>query len=147
MKTDSENDSVAEELDRSRRDVLDLTLRNPLLNFRPPKAKGLKIVGEIPREVYRILVEKERVMYFKAKQDISEELRLPMAEAEDNSDELAERHVDDRLQSPYEQASLDQRLKNTYRHARLSIEEQGVNILYLALGALNWYESDSTTPN
>ena len=129
MKTDSENDSVAEELDRSRRDVLDLTLRNPLLNFRPPKAKGLEIVDEIPLEVYRILVEKEGVMYFKAK---------------DDSDELAERHVDDRLQSPYEQASLDQRLKNTYRHARLSIEEQGVNILYLALGSLNWYESDSS---
>jgi hypothetical protein len=30
------------------------------------------------------------------------------------------------------------------RFAHTSIEEQGINILYLALGMLNWYESESS---
>ncbi|WP_375378239.1 DUF4011 domain-containing protein [Hymenobacter cellulosilyticus] len=33
---------------------------------------------------------------------------------------------------------------NTYYTARTSLEEQGVNILYLALGQLTWYEADSS---
>ena len=150
--------SVAEKLERSRRDVLDLTLRNPLLNFRVLRAKGLKIVDEIPQEVYRILVRKGRMMYFKAAdrdresgsiddaQEVPEELLALMTEAEDeeDADELAARHVDNKLQTPYVRTRLNIRLRNTYRHAHSSIEEQGVNILYLALGMLNWYESESS---
>ena len=150
--------SVAEKLDRSRHDVLDLTLRNPLLNFRVLRAKGLKIIDEIPQEVYRILVREGRGMYFEAAdrdgesgsldddQGVPEELLTLMTEAEgeDDPDELAMRHADNKLQTPYERVRLGTRLRNTYRHAHLSIEEQGVNILYLALGTLNWYESESS---
>ena len=150
--------SVAEKLDRSRHDVLDLTLRNPLLNFRVLRAKGLKIIDEIPQEVYRILVREGRGMYFEAAdrdgesgspdddQGVPEELLTLMTEAEDEDDldELAMRYADNKLQTPYERVRLGTHLRNTYRHAHLSIEEQGVNILYLALGTLNWYESESS---
>ena len=152
--------SVAEKLDRSRHDVLDLTLRNPLLNFRVLRAKGLKIIDEIPQEVYRILVRKGRGMYFEAAdrdgesgsldddQGVPEELLTLMTEAEgeDDPDELAMRHADNKLQTPYERVRLGTRLRNTYRHAHLSIEEQGVNILYLYLGTgkkqpINFFET------
>ena len=157
---DIENDSISvvDKLDRSRRDVLDLTLRNPLLNFRVLKAKGLKVIDEVPQEVYRILVREERVMYFEAAaQDgevgsIEDDLTVPeelfslmsVPDDEDDSNQLAKRYTDNKLQTPYERTRLDLRLRNTYRHAHLSIEEQGVNILYLALGTLNWYESESS---
>ena len=134
--------SVAEKLDRSRHDVLNLTLRNPLLNFRVLRAKGLKIIDEIPQEVYRILVREGRGMYFEAAdrdgesgsldddQGVPEELLTLMTEAEgeDDPDELAMRHADNKLQTPYERVRLGTRLRNTYRHTHLSIEEQGVNI-------------------
>ena len=56
--------SVRNEIEKSRRDVLDLTLRNPLLNFRPTKRRGIEVVDERSRELFRILVRGERVMYF-----------------------------------------------------------------------------------
>ena len=56
--------SVRNEIEKSRRDVLDLTLRNPLLNFRPSKRRGIEVVEERSRELFRILVRGERVMYF-----------------------------------------------------------------------------------
>ena len=56
--------SVRNELEKSRRDVLDLSLRNPLLNFRPSKRRGLEVVDELSRELFQILVRAERVMYF-----------------------------------------------------------------------------------
>ena len=43
-------------LHQSRRDVLDLSLRNPLLNFNPSKRRGLEVVDELSREIFRILV-------------------------------------------------------------------------------------------
>ena len=147
--------SVADKLELSRRELLDLTLRNPLLNYRLPKARGLRIIDEIPREVHRILVRDERPMYFKEAPDYTvdsshDDMEVPaellsfLAEQQDDTVELADRHTDNKLQTPYDKARLAVRLRNTYRNARLSIAEQGVNILYLALGSLKWYESESS---
>ena len=147
---------IADKLNKSRRDVLDLSLRNPLLNFRVLRASGAKIVDEIPREIFRIVVRQGKVMYFQSAgadgessfgdghHEIPEELLSLMAEAESSPDQPADRHVDNKLQTPYVQGHLALRLRNTFRRAHLSIEEQGVNILYLALGQLLWYESDSS---
>ena len=156
---------VAELLGRSRKDLLDLTLRNPLLAFRPLKAKGAEVVDELPWEVLRILVAEEKAMYFQpaaeqaqpgAEQAASDddlaasaddpppELLEIIAEAEPSDAGPADRHVDNRLQTAHNRVRLEVRLRNTMRHAASSIEEQGVNILYLALGMLRWYESDSS---
>ena len=155
--------SVAEKLEASRRDVLDLSLRNSLLNFRPSRLRGAEVVDELSREVFRMLVEKGRVMYFLPKPDepepteesagdgdedgdVPSELWTLLAEPEPETDsgEPASRHVDNKLQTSLDRATLSRRLLGTFRHARSSIEEQGVNTLYLALGLLRWYESENS---
>lgn len=152
--------SVAEQLAASRQELLDLTLRNPLVNFKASKAKGLRIVDEIPREVFRHLVEEGKSMSFLAAPEKTEasrpeggaaasdeemppELRALVAQTA-HEGEPAERHVDDKLQTAHVALRMETRLRNTFRHARSSIEEQGVNILYLALGTLVWYESKAS---
>ncbi|HMO12969.1 MAG TPA: DUF3320 domain-containing protein [Pirellulaceae bacterium] len=49
--------------------------------------------------------------------------------------------VDRNLQTELEDEVLQRRLLKLFYDARSSIEEQGVNTLYLALGFLEWYES------
>lgn len=56
----------------------------------------------------------------------------------------AERHHDLQLQTPHTSPDLQKRLLNTYYTARTYLEEQGVNVLYLVLGMLNWYEDDNS---
>src|SRR3974390_2306497 len=51
-------------LDHARRDLLDLGLRNTLLNFRPLRAKGVEVIDELPVEVFRLLVREERRLTF-----------------------------------------------------------------------------------
>lgn len=149
--------SVAQKIEESRRDVLDLSLRNSLLNFRQSRRLGVEVVDELSSEIFRILVKKRRIMYFlpapKEKsepkteyknEDFPFELLTLLAEPEVESDEPADRHVDNKLQTSQERAPLNRRLIETFRHARSSIEEQGVNTLYLALGLLRWYESDQS---
>ena len=173
--------SIRQELEKSRLDVLDLSLRNPLLNFRPTKRRGIEVVDERSRELFRILVggpvpdgsssRSPRVMYFLSAaeemaprptgdsavddsavadlavtdiDDVPSELLAMLGEADADLDEAAARHTDNKLQTALPRAALNLRLRETFRQARLSIEEQGVNILYLALGMLTWYESESS---
>jgi len=54
------------------------------------------------------------------------------------------RFTDQHLQTPYSNKELQKRLLQTSDSARVFIEEQGINILYLTLGEMIWYEDDSS---
>ena len=125
------------------------------MNYRPSRTRGLKVIDEIPREVFRILVWDRRAMSFRPADTDAETAPVPddqelpaallsLMAADDEPEQPADRHTDNRLHTPYERTQLDVRLRNTFRFAHTSLEEQGVNILYLALGMLHWYESDSS---
>ena len=148
-------DKVRAELDVARHKLLDMGLRNKLLNYRPLKSKGLEIDDEKPIEVYRILVEEGRSMSFlpvPEKEDSDDESQLVLGEAdgalaqpEETDEKDPGRHTDDKLQTPYTSPILQRRLLNSYYAARTYFEEQGVNILFLALGMLHWYESEHSS--
>lgn len=144
-------------LDQARRDILDLTLRNPLLNYRPLRAKGLEVVNEDPSRVFDLLVRQRRTAYFLPSRDkessASDQLSLTMGEARaetagdvglaDQAEEERRPRVSSSLQTTLSSAELQSRLLMTYRDARASIEERGINTLYLALGMLEWCESET----
>ncbi|HVI45816.1 MAG TPA: DUF3320 domain-containing protein [Chitinophaga sp.] len=134
--------SILTKLESSRKELLDLGLRNPLLNYRTPTGKGLHIVEESAAAIYELLVKDGKTMSFlgrpdKKTDDTTVEYNEPSASA--SKDAL----TDTRLQTNENQVTLHARLLNTYYAARMSIEEQGVNILYLSLGMLEWYEQGS----
>jgi len=57
--------TIAEQLDQARQnELLDLTLRNPLISHKTLKSRGAKVIDERPAHVYRILVEEGRKMSF-----------------------------------------------------------------------------------
>ena len=118
------NESIRARLESSRKELLDLGLRNPLLNYKTPKGKGLQIVHEKAESIYEILVRQGKAMTFLAAHD------------------KATNFTDTRLKTDEEEEKLQSRLLNTYYFARTSIEEQGVNILYLALGMLRWHDGE-----
>jgi Protein of unknown function (DUF4011)/Protein of unknown function (DUF3320) len=148
------------EIDRRWREIrqslFDLTVRNHTLNFRPTEARSIRIVNEIPAEVYDDLVLKERTMGLRARpagaatesreggeaESVSGEapsLRWRMA-----TGELAEQHTDRFLQTSLESAALQQQLFKIDQQARTILNEQGYTILYLALGFLEWIDETPT---
>jgi very-short-patch-repair endonuclease len=60
-------------------------------------------------------------------------------------DTLDERHTDDILQSLATPEALDKSLRRLDEQARGTIEEQGVNVLFLALGMLHYTDSAEST--
>ena len=137
--------AIIPKIEASRKELLDLGLRNPLLNYRALKSRGVEVVDEIPATVFDILVHKERRMSFLPRPDDDEdyELRQPQYD-DDNPDVLAQRYTDNRLQTNEPSDRLQSRLLNTYYNANTVIQEQGVNTLFIALGMVEWYESDTS---
>jgi len=136
-------ENILPKLEASRKELLDLGMRNPLLNYKTPKARGLHIVQEKSASIFEILVKQNKAMTFlgrPGKDDDDELLEIP----ELTEEELQDSYNDTRLQTQENEQKLQTKILNTYYFARTSIEEQGVNILYLSLGMLNWYEKGNT---
>lgn len=150
-------------LEQNRRELLDLSTRNRLLSM-PVESKSARVVhvrDEHSDEIFRLLVTGKKTLTFIAGQPSARKLKV-VATASDDDDEielpppddddsgvggLAARHVDSKLQTALTPEGLQRRLLSLYRDARSIEEEQGVNILYLALGRLKWFEAEkSETP-
>jgi hypothetical protein len=153
---------IDEKLDRARTELLDLSARNRLLNM-PRSSKGAKaveVVDEVSGEVFHLLVGEGRPFTFLAgkaattgaKSDKDDALAAEADEiadlAQPDDDVADERGIfsrpsDTKLQTRLTPKGLQKRLLELYFDARTLEEEQGVNILYLALGALKWIDPNN----
>jgi len=52
-------ETIQSRLESSRKELLDLGLRNPLLNYKTTKGKGVHIVDEKSAAIYDILVRQQ----------------------------------------------------------------------------------------
>src|SRR6266446_5710822 len=159
----------------SRKELLDIGLRNNMLNFRPT-AKSLSIVDELSEEVLKTLYRQNKPMILagmpekRLKQLLSqgetdaEEDEAPestsqllyelegvnwgevMGNSEDDGEKTDKphRHTDTRLQTAMTEERLFLHLLKMQAEAESFIQEQGVNVLFLALGFLHWFEADSS---
>ncbi|KAA9345556.1 DUF3320 domain-containing protein [Adhaeribacter soli] len=147
-------ESIVSKLESSRKELLDLGLRNPLLNYKVPAARGLHIVQEKSEAVFEILVKQGKAMTFTGRPDKTRAAAEdPEAETEEEAafelpalsgEALESAYTDTKLQTNETESKLQTKLLNTYYAARTSLEEQGVNTLYIALGLLQWYESENS---
>ena len=156
-------DSIQKQLDDSRRELLDLSTRNRLISIPigSKSARLIQIFDEKSEEVYRRLISDKKTFTFLpgksqaelAKKngeqlanllpsdDIEQLVDLPLPEEEvDSATGKAKRHTDSRLQTRLSPEVLQRRLFDLHNEARTIIEEQGVNILYLAIGFLKWID-------
>jgi very-short-patch-repair endonuclease len=141
-----------------RRKLLDIGKRNRLINtpLRNARAKQLRVVDELSDEVFRLLVTEKRKMSFLAvpeaqakgeEEDAADDGQLvyvPPADDEVEEGALAARHTDLNLQTSYKAEPLQKRLLGLSRDAKTLEEEQGISVLFLALGFLKWFESESS---
>ena len=120
------NLQLADILNRTRSNLLDLSLRNRLLNTprSATKSKRLDIVDEKSDEVFRILVRDQRSMTFLAgrseQEDANEAAAPAVMEVEATpaeNNELLERYTDTRLQTKLATEQLQARLLSLYYDA------------------------------
>ena len=150
--------AFSEQIERARKDLLDFSLRNPLLNYRLLRARGVEPINVDPTSVFDLLVREGKPLTFAPDESASEQgspyeedsgdtqlsLLPKTVEVSSRPSRRSPRRGGTRLDTAVSQEQLFRRLLNTYRTYRTIIEEQGVNTLYIALGMVHWYEDDSS---
>lgn len=157
---------LAVEMDRFRERLLDISNRNPLLNYRKSRTRTLEIIDELPDQVFqRLINDGKRFRFDPLAEEEQKEPALALtlygdapasiavegngsspgtttsATVESEANDPA-RHTDDRLQTALSPERLESVIKAMAREAATAIEETGVNYLFLAIGMLDWRETD-----
>lgn len=132
-------------LEDARRKLLETGTRNRLVhvNRKNQRANCLNIINERSDDVFELLRSKTCKMRFKAmgtdKDAEDPELRLKAIEYTEAVP--TERYTDLLLEAPLGPEGLQKRLLRMAGAAKTAEEEQGINILFLAMGFLKWRES------
>lgn len=129
-------------VDRWLRRLLDLSLRNKLLNFKDNRYSIPLHCSELTLAKLEDALANQEGFLFKSVDSIS--LREIQR---DNEKQHINQYVDDNLSrkllfSPIETPLLEKRLIEVYRASRTALEEGGANTLFLAIGFLEWKESE-----
>src|ERR1700722_11147626 len=138
-------------LEKWKRSLLDLSLKNRLLNFKDSKST-IAIECPDPAALEDRLSDRDRFKLLG---------KTPVLDGSDGRDAalLADRQNEDArkefildamkrgdLHANVADTELEGRLTDLYRASRLAFEEGGANILYLCLGFLKWTPQDGAGP-
>lgn len=144
------NININENINSLRKNLLDMGLRNNLLNFKEV-SRTIPIIDENVAELFDILILNENKMEFLHKDTLNNEEDL-IEENNDKqtnlwsmptSDIIPDKHKDLFLQTSLTETELQKRLFSLNQYYKTSIEDQGYNNLFLALGFLEWKQTDN----
>ncbi|WNY23467.1 hypothetical protein MmiHf6_07740 [Methanimicrococcus hongohii] len=155
---------VKVELELLRQKLLDLSLTNNLLNYKPSVKRTVEIKNENIAEIYDILVVQEKTMRFKADPNAVRKKKKGAEDAADAADAAVSDDDEESgflkglmkkkegkenatisLETPYHVDELEERLFYTNNQSIAVFEEQGYPILYMAVGFLKWTDGTKKT--
>lgn len=142
--------TAATRLDRWKRKLLDLSLRNPLINFRLTRSIVLALVTDLAL-LEDLLAEGPGLTLHPRPTDWTASERDPVTHRQRTGEDAERALLDEELRQRRLHCDLDEnemprRLVGLYRAARTALQENGANTLFLALGMLTWYESPVSEP-
>jgi hypothetical protein len=97
-------DPVRARLDHWQRQLIDLTRRNRLLNYKPTRVTTIRVFDEIPTEVFRLLFTERRSMTFREKPEERKEQQLALVQGSEHVDATQELPVTQQPTWPFDPA-------------------------------------------
>jgi len=138
--------TVLQSLENIRQRLLDLSKRNQLLSYKE-KVRTIHIVETPLDKVFNQLVRAGKSMTFAPLPicEMPRELTMNHVSPEvlsppDSIPSKSKKAQENLLPTAHQEEVLERRCKRLAREARTAIEETGSNLLYLAVGFLEWYE-------
>jgi len=150
-KRPQKEDKPLDRLESWKRSLLDLTLRNRLLNFKDTKT-AITIECSDPAKLEDMLAAGSRFKLLgrTAVLDGTDGRDPTLFNERQNEDGrkrfVLEAMAREELHANVAEGDLEGRLTDLFRASRLAFEEGGANILYLCLGFLKWTPQDGAGP-
>ena len=142
--TSREPEGPGTKLEKWRNKLLDLSLRNRLLNYKRTKRAVPLVVSSIARLEDKLAAGVTFQLFPKPVLPDLGPNTDSVLEADRLSDYLEAQMKARRLHTDLTEKELTGRLTTLYRQSRMSREEGGANTLFLAVGLLKWFEAPSS---
>ena len=128
------------------RKLLDLGLRNTLVSMRMSKTL-IPIITTSIDDLEDALADGEDFAVMPRPQELgSSELSFEdLHQVEGIGDIITSEFRNHRLRSVFTETELNKSIKELYRASKASLEENGANTLYIALGLIKWFENPRST--
>ncbi len=145
---DSNNPIAKTRIGNWQRQLLDLSLRNSLINFRNT-ANSITVLCPDLYTFEDSLSNGEEFQLFPIPAELANSVRdLEVYKKRTGNEFLSaitkSEFSQNRLRTLLKPSELSKTIVNIYRKARLAMEENGANVLYIGVGLLKWYENNST---
>ena len=155
MASAAEGDAPADKGDRSsivrlfndtRRRLVETGTRNRLVHVNRANTRGnvLNIVNERSDDVYGVLCKAKTMRFLAIGRDVDDEQDAIHLVSSDSDESPFDRYTDAQLETRLGPDALQKKLLKIAREAQTAEEESGVNILYLAMGFLTWFEDKNS---
>lgn len=134
--------AVAKLFDDTRKRLVETGTRNRLVHVNRANTRGnvLNIVNERSDDVHALLCSGKSMRFLAIGRDKDDERdAITFVNADDEGFEQ-ERYTDAQLETRLGPDALQKKLLKIAREAQTAEEESGVNILYIAMGFMTWFE-------
>ena len=142
------NPQVRKLFDETRRRLVDTGTRNRLVHVNRANTRGavVNIEDERSDDVYNILSGGRTMRFRPLGKDRHQQGEISLAGIKDEGEGSSSdsRYTNNQLDTLLGPDALAKKLLKIARDARTAEEEQGVNILYLALGFVTWFEDEKS---
>lgn len=147
MDVESQIGAVRRLFEETRRRLVETGTRNRLIhvNRQNKRSNSLEIINERTDDIYRLLALSGKTMRFLATgKDKEADSDTPSLAMDVSEADAGSRYTDNQLETRLGPDGLQKRLLKLSRDAKTAEEEQGVNILFLAMGFLTWFEDETS---
>lgn len=123
--------------------LLDMGMRNRLLNYKDTKRGNINITAPKLSKLYKLLVQDEKELLFpRIELQLQDVESLIQDDAEEQTEVTKPIEIPGDFSTDRTARETTQIAKNLKDKAKTAKEEQGVNILYASFGFLEWKEAD-----
>ncbi|MEP3480020.1 MAG: DUF4011 domain-containing protein [Fuerstiella sp.] len=141
------SDALNKQLELARRDLLELSTMNRLINTKRDQGRGsaIEIKDEWSSHVLELLVKQQEALRFDhGEEDDSDspKKRRSRKTTKKKKEDPVDPKTDCLLHTEMTPEDLDDRLVKLVTDSNASFQEKGINVLYLAVGFVKWFEVD-----
>lgn len=134
------------EIEGIRKELLDLSRRNKFINYNLNSSRNIELSFVNPSLLYNYLVNQNKTFSFLNNLETIKDLGNAPVNGQKlrrgKMHPLTKLTVSSKLPTNYTQDDLGKKLKKAHADAKRLIEEQGMNLLFIAIGMLEWSEDN-----
>lgn len=130
--------NIEKKLDAWKKHLIDLGKKNPLINMKTQAKSALRFTSPSMMDLWNLIVTQEKPIEFRTILDNYDE-EYEIEQAEESSFKYGD------VETNHVPKDVQRILRNLRKKAKTFADEQGINVLYMTFGIIEWKDSQASS--